>query len=331
MLTICLFAIACFFAVWGLSGLVRKRLVSRMILDTPNDRSMHTTPVPRGGGLGIWLGVLPLWVGALIYEGTFMAHAGLLAGALLLIGISWLDDKRSLSSRIRFLAHVIAAVLGLSSFNDTQMVFQGFLPFWADRAFAILAWVWFINLYNFMDGIDGISGAESCHLALGFLCISSLTLSATSPMLLAALLLGAAAGFLMWNWHPAKMFMGDVGSVPLGFLFGYLMIYLAMHGYLGIALVLPLYYVADATLTLLKRMAARKKFWQAHREHFYQQATLTTGKHDKTVKIIIGSNAGLLVISLLSLETGSFLLLLAPLLVAGVLWYLNRLAKSAKN
>ncbi|HVY12102.1 MAG TPA: UDP-N-acetylmuramyl pentapeptide phosphotransferase, partial [Alphaproteobacteria bacterium] len=148
-----------------------------------------------------------------------------------------------------------------------------------------------------------------------------------AALLLGVLLLGGVLGFLVWNRHPAKLFMGDVGSIPLGYLLGYLLLLMAVAGFGGIALVLPLYYLADATYTLLKRLAQRKKFWQAHREHFYQQAVLKTGWHGKVLYPIIGANALLLVTCVLSLKFGVYTLAAAPLIVGGLMWYLKRLSK----
>jgi UDP-N-acetylmuramyl pentapeptide phosphotransferase/UDP-N-acetylglucosamine-1-phosphate transferase len=176
-------------------------------------------------------------------------------------------------------------------------------------------------------GIDGITGAQTIHISLGFLIITAfLPYFPDTHNTLAACLTGASLGFLFWNWHPAKLFMGDVGSIPLGFLLGYLMMMLAIHGYLGVALVLPLYYVADASITLIRRIMEKKKFWLPHREHFYQRATLALGNPAKVTRLIIMANVGLLIIAIASITLTSWLLIFAPLLVAWLLWYLQRLS-----
>ncbi len=307
---------------------LREHLAKQDVLDRPNERSMHTTPVPRGGGWAIWAATLPLWLIALFVNHDFRQMLPLLSGTLILVLISWWDDRKSLSATIRLSIHILAVVFGLGVLDRDQMIFQGFFPFWLDRLVAGFGWLWFINLTNFMDGIDGISGAESAHLSLGFLIICLLTsLPLHSDMALAVCLLGAFAGFLYWNWSPAKIFLGDVGSIPAGYLLGYFMIKLAATGHLAIALALPLYYVADASITLIRRIKEKKNIGQAHREHFYQKAALALQSHSKTVILIAATNAGLLILCAISLKTGAWLLIAAPLLVGGLLWYLNRVAQ----
>ncbi len=314
---------------WFCCGKVRERLLAASILDNPNERSMHSAPVPRGGGIAIWLTVFPIWMLYDIFTGQFLNHICLMIGAAALIIVSWLDDKKSLPARERFMVHLLAVALGLISLPIDHFVFQGALPLWLDRVVAGFAWLWFINLTNFMDGIDGISGAQTVHIGLSFIIIA--LVSTTMPhtnFIIAASVAGAAIGFLIWNWHPAKLFMGDVGSIPLGYLLGFLMMMLAVRGYLGIALTLPLYYVADASITLIRRMLEKKKFWEAHREHFYQQAALGAGSPIPVVRAIIIANIGLLIISMLAITVTVWALVFAPLLVAGLLWYLKRLSKA---
>lgn len=315
------------FLAWFACGKVRVRLLAAFVLDNPNERSLHKAPVPRGGGVGIWLAVFPLWVAGDIILGQLEEHFFLMLGTAALIVISWLDDKKSLSPQQRFMVHLAAVACGIIALPINLMVFQGVFPLLLDRALAGFAWLWFINLTNFMDGIDGITAAETSHLAIGFLLLGAfIPALPASSTIIAVLLLGGVIGFLVWNWHPAKLFMGDVGSIPLGFLLGYLMLLLAVHGYLGVAVCLPLYYVADASITLIRRIYEKKKFWQAHREHFYQQAALVAG-HVRTLKPIIGANLGLLAICFATIKISPFVLLLAPLLVISLLWYLKRLSQ----
>ncbi len=288
---------------------------------------MHTAPVPRGGGIAIWLTILAVWIAFDLYTQQITEHLLLLVAVVALIIVSWLDDKKSLPARERFAVHILAVGLGLASLPTEQFVFQGALPLWLDRVVAGFAWLWFINLTNFMDGIDGITGAQTVHMGIGFVIIG--LLAGNIPefgFILACAMIGASIGFLIWNWHPAKLFMGDVGSIPLGFILGYLMMVLASNGYLGIAIALPLYYVFDASFTLIRRILKKKKFWEAHREHYYQKAALGAGSPVPVVIAIILANAGLLVLCMAALTLNIWLLLLAPLLVEGLLWYLKRLS-----
>jgi UDP-N-acetylmuramyl pentapeptide phosphotransferase/UDP-N-acetylglucosamine-1-phosphate transferase len=133
--------------------------------------------------------------------------------------------------------------------------------------------MWWINLFNFMDGIDGLAAGEAAAIGLGLLLFAGLGVG-VDPQLawLAAAIFGAAIGFLVWNWPPARIFLGDVGSTTLGYLTGFLLLGVAFGGHCRVALILPLYFVADATITLGRRLWRGERFWRAHREHFYQRA-----------------------------------------------------------
>jgi UDP-N-acetylmuramyl pentapeptide phosphotransferase/UDP-N-acetylglucosamine-1-phosphate transferase len=174
-------------------------------------------------------------------------------------------------------------------------VFQGWLPSWLDRAAAALVWVWFVNLYNFMDGIDGIAGSEAAAIGIG-LALFAVTGIGDDPALAAsaaapgAAIAAAAIGFLVWNWAPARIFLGDVGSVPLGYLLGFLLLAAAARGHWEIALILPLYFLADATITLLRRLARGERVWLPHRQHFYQQAVRRGLGHAAIVRRVIAAN-----------------------------------------
>jgi UDP-N-acetylmuramyl pentapeptide phosphotransferase/UDP-N-acetylglucosamine-1-phosphate transferase len=169
------------------------------------------------------------------------------------------------------------------------------LPFWLDRTIMIIGWAWFINLYNFMDGIDGITGVESISISAG-VCFTFSIAGISNPFAggLSTLIIGACLGFLALNWHPAKIFLGDVGSIPLGYLCGFLLLTLAVKGQLIPALIIPAYYLADSGITLMRRAARGEKVWQAHREHFYQIAAQRLGRHDRVVWRIIATNIGLI-------------------------------------
>ncbi|WP_245986592.1 glycosyl transferase [Azospirillum thermophilum] len=250
------------------------------------------------------LTLLPAW--ALIGAGHGEAAAILpvLAGAAALMAVSWMDDRRSLGAAPRFLAQAAAVALGLAALPDGAPVFQGLLPLWADRLLAAVGWLWFVNLFNFMDGIDGLAGSETATIGAGTALVA--LLAGLDPVLapygLAAA--GAALGFLMWNWHPAKLFMGDVGSVPLGFTLGWLLLTLAALGQWPAALLIPAYFLADATITLLRRLAEGKKIWQAHREHFYQKATQRGRSHAQVVRLVLVLNIILAALAAASVVVG---------------------------
>ena len=312
---------------WLATGRVTAWLRRRAILDQPNHRSSHTIPTPRGGGLGVLVALLPVWAGlAVLHADAPGAPVVLpvLAGAALLAGLSFLDDLKGLPVALRFGAQ-LAVIAGLVFWLPADArLFQGWLPFWPDRLLTLLGWVWFVNLFNFMDGIDGIAGVETMTIGLGASLIAGLA-GWTLPGLWGIALAAAALGFLAWNWHPAKVFLGDVGSVPLGLLGGWLLIQLAIAGAWAPALILPGYFLADATLTLLRRALRGEKIWQAHREHFYQRAVRSGLRHDQVSARIALVNGGLILCAVIAALASDWIgLAAATLLIAALLAYLGR-------
>jgi UDP-N-acetylmuramyl pentapeptide phosphotransferase/UDP-N-acetylglucosamine-1-phosphate transferase len=301
----------------------------RQILDHPNERSSHRLPTPRGGGLAIVPIILTAWVALALAGGALPGQwpVTLAAGGLFLL--SWQDDKAGLSARLRIAAHVLAGVVGLAWVPADQLVFQGLLPFLLDRAAALLCWVWFINLTNFMDGIDGITGVETAVVGLGLalLALGSPETAGGAP--LAASVAAAGLGFLVWNWHPAKIFLGDSGSVPLGYLLGWLLLGAASRGHWAAALILPAYYLADATLTLLKRALKGRSLFQAHREHLYQKAVQGGATHARVVRLILGGDLLLLGLALAADAHPLPTLAAAALVVTALLAGLARLGRGS--
>lgn len=316
-----------FLLTLGLTAWVRRLLLSHALLDHPNERSSHTLPVPRGGGWALIIVILGALSSILFLNQVFsLTLVGLLSGCLLLVYISWRDDRQSVSPAMRLSCHIVAACLGSLAFSSDQMIFSDTLPFWLDRLIMILGWAWFMNLYNFMDGIDGITSVETITLATG----SCLLLSATGldiPYMhfLSLILTGTCLGFLCFNWHPAKIFLGDIGSVPLGFMTGFLLLSFAVHGYLISALIMPLYYLADSGITLMRRALKGEKIWQAHRQHFYQQAVQRLIRHDLVIYRIIAANLVLLALAILAVTLPWVALPLAIVVVAILLGWMHKI------
>jgi UDP-N-acetylmuramyl pentapeptide phosphotransferase/UDP-N-acetylglucosamine-1-phosphate transferase len=263
----------------------------RAVLDRPNERSLHVTPVPRGGGIAVVATIFLAWV-VLIGLGLLpRATLPVLVGVVLLAAVSWIDDVRGLPAAVRLAAQLVAIGVVLRAGIPAGAMFQGWLPPSLDGITTLLVWVWFINLFNFMDGIDGLAGSEAATIGLGLLLFAAigighdLGLAATGAGIAAA-----AIGFLVWNWAPARIFLGDVGSVPLGYLLGFLLLEQAARGHWKLALILPLYFLADATITLLRRLLRGERVWQAHREHFYQRAVQRGRGHAEVVRRVIGAN-----------------------------------------
>lgn len=287
------------------TGITRRWLLARAVLDLPNARSNHAVPTPRGGGIAVTAAILlPLGL-------AFLWHSPdqlwLLLITLALAVLSFLDDTRGLPILPRFGAQILAVAFGLARLPH-PLLFD-WLPPWLDGIAAALLWLWCINAVNFMDGIDGITAVETLGIAAGtalalFLALPTLLAFphqmhgiASVLMLLACALGGAMLGFLRWNWHKAKIFLGDVGSVPLGYLLGFLLLGLAATGHGAIALILPAYYAVDATFTLLARIARGHKPWEAHSQHAYQTAVRAGASHAKVSMCIATLNFGLVILA----------------------------------
>jgi UDP-N-acetylmuramyl pentapeptide phosphotransferase/UDP-N-acetylglucosamine-1-phosphate transferase len=313
---------------WAASGAALRLLIAWRVYDEPNHRSSHAQAKPRGGGLAVVPVVLLAWIAAGLGTGT--ADAGfwaVVAGAGLLTAISWADDLKSRPASLRFGMQVAAVSLGLWALEPSSLVFQGLLPPAADRLATALAWLWFINLFNFMDGIDGITAVETVTVGGGLALVGALTMAGPAAIFPGAALAAAALGFLYWNWAPSRLFLGDVGSVPLGYLLGWLLIDAAAAGLWAAALILPLYYLVDATWTLARRAWRRETVWRAHREHFYQRAVQRGFGHAAVALRILACNAILVALALAASQAEAPLqpwigLLLALLAVAVLLFML---------
>jgi UDP-N-acetylmuramyl pentapeptide phosphotransferase/UDP-N-acetylglucosamine-1-phosphate transferase len=258
-------------------------LAHREILDCPNERSSHQVPTPRGGGIAVIGSTLLAWVVFARTESMPSGVFGIVLGAVLLAAVSWFDDLRGLSPIVRLLAQAAAVAVGIVVLPGPRDLFY--------LAAIGLVWIWWINLFNFMDGIDGLAGTEAAAIGASLLLFAGVGAGADPALrTLAAVVTGAAIGFLVWNWSPARIFLGDIGSVPLGYVLGFLLLDLAARGRWTIAVILPLYFLADATITLVRRLLRGERVWQAHREHFYQHAVRRGLGHAAVVKRVIAAD-----------------------------------------
>ena len=288
---------------WGLTGLVLAAAERTQHLAQPTDRGLHQTPTPVGGGLGLIGGALIIWL--LAYRLMPPLGLPLLAALGLLAAVSWIDDRKPLPPAMRILAQAVAVAVVLWHLPVDLRLIPA-LPLEIERLGLLIAWMWIINLTNFMDGIDGIAGMEAIAIGAGYALVTRLLpasaqLTAHLPEL-ALMLAASAAGYLLWNWAPARIFMGDVGSIPLGLLFGVLMLDLALRGQWAAALILPLYFLADTTLTLFERLQRGSKPWQAHREHAYQRAVLAGLSHAAVTLHVAALNVALIALAVLSIR-----------------------------
>jgi Fuc2NAc and GlcNAc transferase len=269
---------------FALTAGLRRYALSRSLMDIPNARSSHSVPTPRGGGVSIVVSFL----GALVFlyvQGSFDSSAfyGVLGSTVAVAAIGFLDDHGHIPARWRLLGHFAAAAWGLfwlGGLPAVEILGHRLNLGWVGHVLGMLYLVWMLNLYNFMDGIDGIASAEAVCVCLSAALVYALggySMLLPAPLVLAA----GAAGFLIWNFPPAKIFMGDAGSGFLGMLLGLLALQAAWQApaLLWVWLILTAVFVVDATLTLLRRLARGDKVYQAHRSHAYQYASREVGGH----------------------------------------------------
>jgi Fuc2NAc and GlcNAc transferase len=281
-----------FLASLALTGLLRRYALAASLLDHPNHRSSHTIPTPRGGGVAIvlvfLLGSLALWQLELMPTNHFIALFG--AGAWIAV-IGFIDDHQHIPARWRLLAHFIGAAWGLFWLGDLPpLPLFGFSLNlgWLGTLLVALYLVWLLNLYNFMDGIDGLASLEAITVATGGVLLSVLASHTTGLNELFLLLIAAVAGFLVWNFPSAKIFMGDAGSGFLGISLGLFSLLSAQHNaqLFWSWLILLAVFIVDATWTLARRFLQREKVYEAHRSHAYQHASRHYGSH-KTVSLAV--------------------------------------------
>jgi UDP-N-acetylmuramyl pentapeptide phosphotransferase/UDP-N-acetylglucosamine-1-phosphate transferase len=258
------------------------------VLDHPNARSLHARPVPRMGGLGIFLGAgvaVLLAFEPVAADGSMVT---LLLGALALITVSFADDVMGLPTLPRFGLHVIAALALVSvGLVPDSVGLDGWTwawPAWLALPTVLIFVVWMTNLYNFMDGMDGFAGSMAV-IGFGTYGLLGWLAGAESFAYVNVSLAAAALGFLVWNFPPAHIFMGDVGSIPLGYLAAGMALWADVNGifplWLSVLVFSP--FVVDATVTLLRRAWHRERVWQAHRTHYYQRLVRSGWGHRKTL------------------------------------------------
>lgn len=279
-----------------LTWALRRYALARSIIDIPNARSSHSVPTPRGGGVAIVVTFLLalLLLGAVDLIGYRLMWALLGAGAVVSI-LGFLDDHGHIAARWRLLGHFVAAIWALFWLGGLPAlpIFGSTIELgWLGHALAAVYLVWLLNLYNFMDGIDGIASVEAICVCLGGALLYGLTsgvnLETGVPLLLAA----AVAGFLFWNFPPARIFMGDAGSGFLGIALGVLSLQATWVSpeLFWAWLVLLGVFTVDATFTLLRRLLRRDRVYEAHRSHAYQYAARHFGSHLSVTLAVLAIN-----------------------------------------
>lgn len=298
--------------VWLLS----RGRAARIALDHPNQRSLHATPIPRTGGLGVVAGVAAGWVAV---GGTL--PVALWGGAALLAVLSFFDDRYGLPTSVRFLAHIAAAVWLVAALGPGWNLWLWPL--------AVAAMVWMTNLYNFMDGSDGLAGGMALF-GFGFFAIAAAIYGQPDLALASVTVAAAALGFLAFNFPPARVFMGDAGSIPLGFVAAGFGMLGAVRGvwsaWFPILVFSP--FIVDATVTLLRRGWRGEKVWHAHKEHYYQRLIRMGWSHRKTALAeyaLMGGSGGMALITLfVSKSMGLLIVALWCAVLIALMWLADK-------
>lgn len=296
MKTITLIAFAVAALSVALTGFVRLYALKTQLIDQPNDRSSHSRPTPRGGGVSI---VLASMLGAAILSWLgFIEHrllAALLVGGAMVAGVGFVDDRKGVRPLVRLLVHFLAAATAVALIGGTPTLELGHLHFefgLAGSVLAVVCLVWMINLFNFMDGIDGIAASEAVFVTFSAAALMLLLQGSGGPAAMSLVVGAASAGFLVWNWPPARIFLGDVGSGYLGYAIGLIALAAAKQGELQPipSLLLGGVFFVDATLTLVLRLARGERAHQAHRTHAYQWLAAHWASHLRVTLLVLGVN-----------------------------------------
>lgn len=307
-------------------------LLAHYALAKPNARSSHKEPTPQGGGIAV---IATTTIVVAVAEVFFLRQIDELlrltviftsAFGLAIVGV--IDDVRPLKAIPRLLLQT-AAVAAVIAILPHDMRIVPSLPWWLDRTLALVGGVWFINLVNFMDGIDWMTVAEIVPVTAGLAVFGLKGALPPEATLVAAALCGAMIGFAPLNRPVAQLFLGDVGSLPIGLLLGWLLWMLAGQGHLAAAALLPLYYLADATVTLLRRLINREAVTQAHRRHFYQRALDSGLSVYRIVGRVFATNVILVLLASLTIMSRSLIIDIATcaigtILVGTLIWKFNR-------
>lgn len=249
--------------------------LARYALARPNARSSHKVPTPQGGGIAVVAATTIVVVAAEIFFANQLGDQWRLSIVfastigLALVGVT--DDLRPFDAIPRLVLQIAAVAAIIATFPADMRIVPS-IPWWLDRAVMLVGGIWLVNLVNFMDGIDWMTVAEIVPTTAALGLFGLMGLLPSEATLVALALCGAMVGFAPFNRPVAQLFLGDVGSLPIGLLLGWLLAVLAGGGHLAAAVLLPLYYLADATITLMRRLVNGEQIMQAHRSHFYQRA-----------------------------------------------------------
>lgn len=289
----------------------------------PNERDNHAGAIPKGAGLAVMISL----VSFLCVVGT---NGYVLAALLILTVVSAIDDYRGLSVKIRLLFQLISSAIIIFQL-DAQIIPS--ISYIIEYIILTIALTWFINIYNFMDGIDEITASQTTMISIGLIAIAALVPQIYNGIAYDSLvIISAITGFWYFNRHPAKVFLGDSGSIPLGALIGWLLLSLASKGFWIEALMLPAYYLLDTAITFIKRLISGKKIWLAHSQHAYQNYVRSGKSHITTVRILTLYNILVLVILTANLYMPHFkIIALAAIYVIALIIYIYFSTRNVKG
>lgn len=280
-----------------LTYLVRRFALRSGLLDIPNARSSHVLATPRGGGLVILVAFSVVVFVAGMADLISPAQAALLIAPPLAVGlVGFIDDRRGVPVAHRLVVHLLAASAAVALLPSLPIVVESAWVRVLLGPLCIVALIWSTNLFNFMDGIDGIAGAQAVYMCLAGAWLACDGYAATGIILVLVALAGSVLGFLVWNWAPARIFMGDVGSGYLGMQLGIVGCLLAIESRVTIWtwIILGSMFLADASVTLVRRVLRRQKWSDAHRTHAYQHLSRRLGSHSKATLLFVAVNCAIL-------------------------------------
>lgn len=258
---------------------LRKKLLLWNFVDIPGDRRIHNVVTPRGAGLALVIVFIISLVGFEYYTFNTLSFSFKLILPFALISIiSFIDDIKGLSILIRLIFHFVSTVLVLYFFLFPKTLFHEELPSYIDSIITIIGFVAFLNIFNFLDGIDGITSIESIHISITLMILCyikyDIILNVDLVIIISVIVFSFSVAFLIFNCPPASIFIGDVGSISLGFIIGFCLILLSVSSWhlFASSIITCLYYIADGGITILIRLMQKEKIWQPHLKHFFQRA-----------------------------------------------------------
>jgi UDP-N-acetylmuramyl pentapeptide phosphotransferase/UDP-N-acetylglucosamine-1-phosphate transferase len=284
--------------------------LQRIALAKPNARSSHSVPTAQGGGIAVVAATIIAAAGALSLSASAASATALLlplvVAVIVIAAVGAADDMRPIGVAPRFFLQAFSVALVIFALPDELRV-APFMPIFIERLLLTIGGLWFVNLVNFMDGLDWMTVTEVVPVTAALAIFGAFGFLPATQAIISLALCGAMIGFAYFNRPVARLFLGDVGSLPVGLLLGWLLVQLAGRGAVAAAILLPLYYLADATITLIRRLIAGEKVWQAHRSHFYQRATDRGFAVSQVVARVFAVNIALTALALFTLAAPGLL------------------------